>query len=256
MRCTATPFQAESNKPRFVYGEPKEFADRANTARRRHTTAIIFEILHGSSLCVTCFAEYVGKCRGHFQDCRDFLNESSQCRKRMQIQDMITGEKPAPWEVESKAPALAKRFGHLKGAILALLNRTPEARPSMAELQYACKRVLSHTTTTPSTILPSAAQPPAIPATAGQAKMENMPPPGPEQAVHSAQPETILIETNETEATLPDDSSGPRRKFSTSTTSTNVADSQTNINAPTTSESDVLPFPTTMNAISEDKPTV
>ena len=66
---------------------------------------------------------------------------------------MILGESPAPWEDETKAPALAKRFGHLKGAIMALLNRTPEARPSMAELQHACKRVLSHTTTFPTALL-------------------------------------------------------------------------------------------------------
>ena len=66
----------------------------------------------------------------------------------MQVEAMILGEQVAPWEDESKALALAKRFGHLKEAIMALLNRTPEARPTMASLQHACKRVLSHTTTT------------------------------------------------------------------------------------------------------------
>ena len=40
----------------------------------------------------------------------------------MQVEAMILGEQVAPWEDESKALALAKRFGHLKEAIMALLN--------------------------------------------------------------------------------------------------------------------------------------
>lgn len=62
---------------------------------------------------------------------------------------MILGEKPAPWEDEKTAAPLAKRFGHLKGAVLALLERSPSARPSMAALQHACHGVLSNTSTTP-----------------------------------------------------------------------------------------------------------
>lgn len=62
---------------------------------------------------------------------------------------MITGEITAPWEDEEKAPNILKRCGHLKPAVLALLDRDPSKRPSMIELQRACKRIVSNTTVTP-----------------------------------------------------------------------------------------------------------
>lgn len=61
---------------------------------------------------------------------------------------MILGEKPAPWEEGQTAAQLGKRFGHMKHAVMALLDRSPSARPSMAALQNACHSVLASTTTT------------------------------------------------------------------------------------------------------------
>lgn len=62
---------------------------------------------------------------------------------------MVLGDKPAPWEDEKTAAQLKKRFGHLNPAVMALLNRDPTKRPSMAALQHACHGVLSNTSTTP-----------------------------------------------------------------------------------------------------------
>lgn len=117
----------------------------------------------------------------------------SSCVK-VQVEAMILGEKTAPWEDETKALGLAKRFGHLKGPILALLNREPAERPSMIELQYACKRVLSHTTTIPNTV-PSVASPSTAPDST--VKPDNAAVAIPKPAVATAAP----IETAETEVT-------------------------------------------------------
>jgi hypothetical protein len=64
----------------------------------------------------------------------------------MQKSAMILGHSEAPWEQEETAGAIFKRLGHLKRAVLALLDRKPENRPTIAELAAACRRVLSHTT--------------------------------------------------------------------------------------------------------------
>ncbi|NJR43001.1 MAG: hypothetical protein HC767_10395 [Akkermansiaceae bacterium] len=45
------------------------------------------------------------------------------------------------------APAILKRFGLFKDVILELLERDPEARPSMAEFMHGCRQVLALTTT-------------------------------------------------------------------------------------------------------------
>ena len=48
----------------------------------------------------------------------------------------------APWEDPSTAPRLLSKLGHFRSAVLALLNRDPSARPSMAQFQRACSNVL------------------------------------------------------------------------------------------------------------------
>jgi hypothetical protein len=63
---------------------------------------------------------------------------------------MIVGDVNAPWEQEETAGAIFKRLGHLKRAVLALLDRKPENRPTMAELAAACRRLLSSKTLDPS----------------------------------------------------------------------------------------------------------
>ena len=173
---------------------------------------------------------------------------------------MILGETPAPWEDADKAPALAKRFGHLKGAIMALLNRTPEARPSMAELQHACKRVLSHTTTVPDSTAAGA------PLTASEAVSHSGAPPVPE-AMHvqstradstsehaSGVPQAEDAEADSIGADVsPMPSKGPRHKFFASPAPSAVADvrtasntdySQAGTNAPASDSEVALPsFP-------------
>jgi hypothetical protein len=64
----------------------------------------------------------------------------------MQVMDKIAGVEPLPWEDEATAPALLRRFGHFKMAVMGLLNRDPSARPSMSEFRKQCNRVLMQTT--------------------------------------------------------------------------------------------------------------
>ena len=59
---------------------------------------------------------------------------------------MMLGEEEAPWEAPATAPALLKKLGYFRKPVLALLDREPIERPSMAEFHQACRRVLSHTT--------------------------------------------------------------------------------------------------------------
>ena len=60
--------------------------------------------------------------------------------------DKITGVQPLPWEDPDTAPALLSRFGHFKMAVMGLLQRDPDARPSMEEFRKQCNRVLMQTT--------------------------------------------------------------------------------------------------------------
>jgi hypothetical protein len=54
----------------------------------------------------------------------------------------ILGEKEAPWEAAATAPFLLKKLGHFKAPVLSMLARNALERPSMAEFQLACSRVL------------------------------------------------------------------------------------------------------------------
>ena len=65
----------------------------------------------------------------------------------MQVIAQILGKEEAPWEAKATAPVLLKKLGHFRGAVLSLLSRDALARPSMAEFQLACNRVLSSTIT-------------------------------------------------------------------------------------------------------------
>lgn len=62
--------------------------------------------------------------------------------------DRIVGELPLPWEDADTAPALLRRFGHFKLAVMNLLQREPSKRPSMKAFLKDCNRVLMHTTRT------------------------------------------------------------------------------------------------------------
>ena len=66
---------------------------------------------------------------------------------RMQVMSQILGEQEAAWEAKATTPSLLKTLGHFRGAVLSLLARDAMARPSMAEFQLACNRVLSSTIT-------------------------------------------------------------------------------------------------------------
>ena len=56
------------------------------------------------------------------------------------------GGREAPWEAPATAPALLKKLGYFRKPVLALLDRDPLERPSMAEFHQACRHVLAHTT--------------------------------------------------------------------------------------------------------------
>lgn len=64
----------------------------------------------------------------------------------MQVMDKIAGVEALPWEDAATAPILLRRFGHFKMAVMGLLQRDPEDRPSMEEFRKQCNRVLMHTT--------------------------------------------------------------------------------------------------------------
>jgi hypothetical protein len=67
---------------------------------------------------------------------------------------MILGDTKAPWE-DAEGGNLLRRIGPLSQAVLSLLSRDPAQRLTMQELQHACLRVLSHTTTTDYLLHPS-----------------------------------------------------------------------------------------------------
>ena len=48
----------------------------------------------------------------------------------------------APWEDPATAPRLLSKLGHFRSAVLSLLDRDPQGRPSMAQFQRACNNVL------------------------------------------------------------------------------------------------------------------
>jgi hypothetical protein len=62
--------------------------------------------------------------------------------------DRITGVTQLPWEDPETAPALLRRFGHFKFAVMSLLERDPEKRVGMPEFRKLCNRVLMQTTRT------------------------------------------------------------------------------------------------------------
>ena len=64
----------------------------------------------------------------------------------LQVIAQIAGEAPLPWEDPATAPAILKRFGLFKEVILELLERDPDARPSMADFMRSCRQVLALTT--------------------------------------------------------------------------------------------------------------
>lgn len=64
----------------------------------------------------------------------------------VQVMDRIVGVEALPWEDPQTAPALLRRFGHFRVAVMNLLARNPEERPSMPEFRQQCNRVLMHTT--------------------------------------------------------------------------------------------------------------
>jgi hypothetical protein len=62
------------------------------------------------------------------------------------VMDKIAGLEPLPWENPVTAPAMLRRFGHFKFAVMGLLSRDPEDRPSMCEFRRQCNRVQMQTT--------------------------------------------------------------------------------------------------------------
>lgn len=64
----------------------------------------------------------------------------------MQVISQIVGETPLPWEDPATAPVILKRFGLFKDVILELLDRDPDARPSMVDFTRSCRQVLALTT--------------------------------------------------------------------------------------------------------------
>ena len=64
----------------------------------------------------------------------------------MQVISQIVGDRPLPWEDPVTAPAILKRFGLFKDVILELLDRDPNARPSMLDFTRSCRQVLALST--------------------------------------------------------------------------------------------------------------
>lgn len=64
----------------------------------------------------------------------------------LQVISQIVGDTPLPWEDPATAPAILKRFGLFKAVILELLERDPDARPSMIDFMRSCRQVLALTT--------------------------------------------------------------------------------------------------------------
>jgi hypothetical protein len=62
----------------------------------------------------------------------------------VQVTAQILGEQPAPWE-DDASRALLQQVGLLRRAVLALLDRDAELRPSMSELIDACRIVFTRT---------------------------------------------------------------------------------------------------------------
>ena len=57
--------------------------------------------------------------------------------------ERLLGQRPLPWEEGAPgAPRLLRRLGQFRSAILALLDRSPSGRPSMATFQQLCRAVL------------------------------------------------------------------------------------------------------------------
>jgi hypothetical protein len=65
----------------------------------------------------------------------------------LQVIKQVIGKEQAPWEAAITAPVIFDKLGHFKPAVLSLLQRTPLDRPSMAEFELACSRVLQSTIT-------------------------------------------------------------------------------------------------------------
>lgn len=60
----------------------------------------------------------------------------------------LAGEKRLPWEDGTdEAAERLEKLGVFKGAVMQLLNRDPQQRPSMQRFYDACNRVFSSRTT-------------------------------------------------------------------------------------------------------------
>jgi hypothetical protein len=61
------------------------------------------------------------------------------------VQEMILGEKLAPWENEDTN--MLRKLGMFRRAVLAMLERDPEKRASIGEFLHATRGILSRTLT-------------------------------------------------------------------------------------------------------------
>jgi hypothetical protein len=64
----------------------------------------------------------------------------------VQVVAMILGRQQAPWEQEDKRSVIVHKLGPFRKAVMAMLNRNPDARPQLAEFLQSCHSVLSRTT--------------------------------------------------------------------------------------------------------------
>lgn len=58
---------------------------------------------------------------------------------------MIVGEKLAPWEDPVLSDRVLSKLGFFRKTVLHMLQRDPSLRPSMADVEQACRAVLSDT---------------------------------------------------------------------------------------------------------------
>lgn len=66
----------------------------------------------------------------------------------LQVMAQLAGEKRLPWEEGTEeATERLEKLGVFKGAVMQLLNRDPQQRPSMQRFYDACNRVFSSRTT-------------------------------------------------------------------------------------------------------------
>lgn len=70
----------------------------------------------------------------------------------MQTELMILGDLMAPWEDPATAPAISKSLGNLKEPIFKLLERDPAEQLTVMDFHRACRRMMSNTTISSSTI--------------------------------------------------------------------------------------------------------